>query len=165
MESGVDRSWKSRLGSNETATQITTSGRCGSSVAQRSHIIHTRVCVCMCVCVLYYYIVNNIFTRIVRMFYISPGLLCGSPSIYLYKGRKKKYTILISRTTYCTSCGRSANTRRRMELLKDRKYAYKYVPLAHRRYTSFERKRIDGKLYNIIIITYRVIISIDFSFR
>jgi len=70
------------------------------------------------------------------MFYISPGLLCGRPSTYrvstYIEEEEKKYTILISRTTYCTSCGRSANTRRRMELLKDRKYVYKYVPHAHR---------------------------------
>jgi len=88
----------SPIGSNETATQITTSGRCGSSVAQRSHIIRLCVCVCVlvyvCVCVVcVYYIIICWITfhpYIVRMFYISPGLLCGRPCIYI--GRRKKNT-------------------------------------------------------------------------
>jgi len=88
------------------------------------------------------------------MFYISTGLLCGRPSIYMRRGRRKKYTILISRTTYCTSCGRSANTRRRMELLKDRKYAYKCVPARPScRYTrhSHENERTENRIILILL--------------
>lgn len=79
----------SSIGSNETATQITTSGRCGSSVAQRSYIILVCVCVCVIYCVYYiiiYWITFHPYSSDVLHF---AGASLRAP-VHLYRKKKKK---------------------------------------------------------------------------
>lgn len=109
----------------------------------------------MCVCVCYIIVYRITFHPYSSDVLHFAGASLRAP-VYLCIGRrKKKYTILISRTTYCTSCGRSTNTRRRMELLKDRKYAYKYAP--HARRTSAHSHENTNRRDNHVYIAVAMI--------